>query len=203
MALLASSHLAYAAPLLPLEFLALIIVGVVYWRGSRAWTKPLAATIYFALMPGSLWVLQFELWQRSNVGAVYTINAFQNIAFGIGFLVWVSFRKRFAPVLAGLLLVYVVSQLLQYFSYLYWSAGSAGNFNQPLTHLDSLFFALGTLTTAGTGNVVATSEKARLLQTVQMGLDFTLIVFAVGLILIRYSLFLAQNLGRRTDDTNG
>jgi hypothetical protein len=80
-----------------------------------------------------------------------------------------------------LAVLYAVSQVLQYFSYLCWSVGSALNFNQPLTHLDSLYFALGTLTTAGTGNLVATSEAARRLQTVQMALDFVLLVVAIGL----------------------
>jgi hypothetical protein len=85
------------------------------------------------------------------------------------------------------LVVLTFSTLLQVFSYQYWSYGTARNFNHPLTHLDALYFTLGTLTTAGTGNLVAISETARRIQTLQMFLDLALVVFALGLIFVRFS----------------
>lgn len=66
--------------------------------------------------------------------------------------------------------------------------GSTSNFSIYLSRLDAVYFAVGTLTTAGTGNISATSDLARGLQTIQMALDLVLVVFAVGLILPRLSL---------------
>ena len=97
------------------------------------------------------------------------------------------FFHRFRPGLTALLLAYILSLLLQFFSYAYWSYGTTRNFSASLSHLDSFYFALGTLTTAGTGNIAATSETARGLQTLQMGLDVVIVGFALALVLARYA----------------
>jgi hypothetical protein len=101
-------------------------------------------------------------------------------------VIWFGFI-RFRPVITALFLTYVFSLILQLFSYMYWSYGTIRNFNIDLSHLDSFYFVLGTLTTAGTGNISAISETARGLQTLQMAFDFILIGFVVVLILTRYS----------------
>jgi hypothetical protein len=59
-----------------------------------------------------------------------------------------------------ILLAYTFSLVLPHFSYIYWSYGSLANFNVQLSHLDSFYFALGTLATAGTGNISAINETA-------------------------------------------
>lgn len=51
-------------------------------------------------------------------------------------------------------LAYMFASLLYTFSVLYWGYGSASNFSIPLSHLDAIYFAIGTLTTAGTGNIL-------------------------------------------------
>ena len=79
-------------------------------------------------------------------------------------------------------LIYTFSSLIYLFSILYWGYGSATNFSIQLTRLDAIYFAIGTLTTAGTGNISATSDLARGLQALQMGLDFMIVVFAVALV---------------------
>ena len=94
---------------------------------------------------------------------------------------------RFRPVLTALFLAYLFSLILQLFAYIYWTYGTTKNFSANLTHFDSLYFALGTLTTAGSSTITATSETARQIQALQMGLDLILIGFAVALILARYS----------------
>jgi bacteriorhodopsin len=72
--------------------------------------------------------------------------------------------------------------------------GTTSNFSVQLSHLDAIYFSVGTLTTAGTGNIVATSEIARGIQTIQMILDLILVVFAVTLVLSALSSRLAKRL---------
>jgi hypothetical protein len=87
----------------------------------------------------------------------------------------------------ALTLIFSVVYFLAFFSALYWSYGTSSNFNVPLTHFDALYFALGTLSTAGTGTINATSELARGLQAAQMTLDLALVVFALGLVVARFT----------------
>jgi Ion channel len=147
----------------------------------------LAVTGYILLWPIHLWFWQFELPERAPLPHWYFWSAVQQIVLGgIAPLIWFCFR-RFRPVVTALFLAYVLSLLLQLFSYMYWAYGTTRNFSIRLSHLDSFYFALGTLTTAGTGNISAISETARRLQTLQMGLDLVLIGFVVALALARYS----------------
>jgi hypothetical protein len=73
------------------------------------------------------------------------------------------------------------------FSYVYWSYGSTANFDVGLTRLDAIYFVIGTLTTAGTGNINATSELMRGIQALQMVLDVWLVVVALGVLVARLS----------------
>lgn len=70
---------------------------------------------------------------------------------------------------------------------MYWAHGTAKDFSVSLTHLDAFYFALGTFTTAGTGNISPISETARGLQALQMGLDFLLIAVVVVLATGRFT----------------
>jgi hypothetical protein len=83
-------------------------------------------------------------------------------------------------------LIFIVVFVMEVFSSTYWSYGVPPNFNIPLTHLDAFYFMLGTLSTAGTGTINATSELARGLQAVQMAVDLGLVVFAVSLVVSRF-----------------
>jgi hypothetical protein len=74
-----------------------------------------------------------------------------------------------------------------FFTEMYWSYGTSRNSNHPLSHLDALYFMVGTLTTAGTGNLNAISETARAIQLAQLVLDFVLIVVALSLFVLRIS----------------
>lgn len=82
---------------------------------------------------------------------------------------------------AVLLLILLISFVTWVFASLYYFLiGMAGNFNVPLSHVDAVFVALGTLSTAGTGGITAHSEVARGLLTVQMFVDFSLLAAAVA-----------------------
>lgn len=96
----------------------------------------------------------------------------------------VGFRDRPLYTLAiAVLLGFIV--LTDLFSVLYWQYGSQVNFNIPLSHLDAVYFTLGTLSTAGTGNIVAISETSRAIQSLQMGVDFGFILLATGILVSR------------------
>jgi hypothetical protein len=69
------------------------------------------------------------------------------------------------------------------FAIIYWNIGTAKNFGTPLTHLDAIYFSLGTLTTAGTGRILAKSELATVVVTAQMLIDLLLfsVVITLGI----------------------
>ncbi len=89
----------------------------------------------------------------------------------------------------GALFINTFLVLVGGFSFLYWSYGSQVNFTVTvaLSRLDAVYFTLGTLTTAGTGDISATSEASRYIQSLQMVLDLVLMVFVVGLLIARFT----------------
>jgi len=162
--------------------LAAIVASVKHHRSAGY----LWATMYVLWFPVHLWFWQFALSDPRPVGTGYILEAIFQIAPPVIWLVWSCFH-RFRPVITALVLIYLFSLVLQLFSYIYWSYGSTKNFSIGLSHLDSFYFALGTLTTAGTGSISAISETARRLQTLQMGLDLASFGFALALVVARYS----------------
>ena len=107
------------------------------------------------------------------VGAIVAIFAFGCL---------IIFTARFGSTLEiATALLIALSTLVAMFSVLYSNYGTTNNFTTKLTPLDAIYFSVGTLSTAGTGNISAISETARVLQTVQMILDVLLIGFAVSL----------------------
>jgi hypothetical protein len=141
---------------------------------------------YVMLFPIHLWFWQFELISSRGLPQWYFYSAVIQIVGGIGYLARYSFA-RFRPIATTLVLILLFSLILQLFSYMYWAYGTTSDFSVSLSHLDAFYFSLGTLTTAGTGNISAISETARRLQSLQMGIDFILIGFVVVLVLTRYS----------------
>jgi hypothetical protein len=65
----------------------------------------------------------------------------------------------------------------------YYTLGTKAHWSKALTHVDALYVAVGTLTTAGTGNINAEGDKARLLLTGQMLADI-LVVTVLGAIVV-------------------
>jgi ion channel len=63
-------------------------------------------------------------------------------------------------------------------SYVVMASISGGNFSQPLTHTDALYFTVTVFATVGFGDITATSEAARLVVTGQMIID--LIILGIG-----------------------
>jgi Ion channel len=147
---------------------------------------------FIAQMVGII-VVQFYLWlgfltvpTRYSAGPLLTINDSIAIAVGIACLIFASINISSLPYIL-LSVTSTISLLMVDFSFIYWSNGTTANFNVSLTRLDAIYFMLGTLTTAGTGNIVATSDAARGVQSLQMFLDLALVVFAIGLVIARFS----------------
>ncbi len=91
-----------------------------------------------------------------------------------------------------LLTAVTLSLLVTVFSLLYWTYGTSENFSQCLSKWDAVYFALGTLTTAGTGNLMAISDLAKALASVQLVVDLVFMGGAVALVVAR--------LGARADN---
>jgi hypothetical protein len=92
--------------------------------------------------------------------------------------------RRSGALLYGL--VYLVANLIVSFAFLYWQQGTARDFTHALTRVDAIYVAVGTLSTAGTGNIAAISEPARTIQIIQMILDLGLVLFAVSVVVVRF-----------------
>jgi Ion channel len=144
------------------------------WEGTR-----LSRTVAIILVQGALWFNFFYFSQGTFTGLYVIIPSVITII-GITYVLISVIRSVSMPETA-LMLLFGFSSLVGNFSILYWNYGSPVNFTEYLTRLDAVYFAVGTLTTAGTGNVSAVSQLARGLQALQMALDIGFIVFAVAL----------------------
>jgi voltage-gated potassium channel len=60
-------------------------------------------------------------------------------------------------------------------AYVITARADAGSFNEPLSRLDAVYFTTTIFSTVGFGDIVAKSENARLLVTLQMLADLVLI----------------------------
>jgi voltage-gated potassium channel len=69
--------------------------------------------------------------------------------------------------------------IVVYFATIYSLIHANGNFNIPLSRVDAIYFSLGMLTTAGTGNIVPQSELARGIVSIQMVFDFIFVAVTV------------------------
>ena len=73
------------------------------------------------------------------------------------------------------------------FATLYWVIGTRPNFNPELSRWDATYFALGTLTTAGTGTIAPISDLARALVSGQMVVDLLFVAGALTIAVARWS----------------
>ena len=144
------------------------------WAGTR-----LSRTVAVILAQGALWFNLFVFSQSTFTG-LYVIVPSAITVIGITY-VFISVTRFSSMPEKALMLLFGFALLVGNFSILYWSYGTTGNFTEHLTRLDAIYFAIGTLTTAGTGNISAVSQLARGLQALQMALDIGFIVFVVAL----------------------
>jgi hypothetical protein len=143
-----------------------------HWRGDTAGVFSMVGQQPY------LWLIFFTSQRSAFRGSEIIVVSVLIAVTAIGILLTIGDT---APgILLGL--IYSLSALTFEFSALYWGYGETPNFSASLTRLDAVYFSVGTLTTAGTGNISAASELARGLQTAQMVLDFALVVFAIAIV---------------------
>jgi hypothetical protein len=142
--------------------------------------------------PALYLALQVVAWygffsQSERVGAGPTLIVVYVVVVLIGIVSLVALSRRsFSVARLTLSLANVILLTIGAFATLYWQSGTKSNFTVALTHLDAVYFALGTLSTAGTGSVSATSQTARLIVSAQMALDLVLLLFAAGIVVARW-----------------
>ena len=107
------------------------------------------------------------------------------LAWTIVLLVITARRTRGFTWILGAALANAFLETVVIFAGFYWHFGTRGNFNVTLSHIDALYFTLGTLTTAGTGSIVPDSQLIRSLASVQMILDLLLVTGAAALAISR------------------
>jgi hypothetical protein len=126
------------------------------------------------------WYLWFNQKTRHSPSHSTILLAFIYVCLMI-FQVMIFARTRSNSFVRWIVLLSAFSTLIGSFSSLYWNCGISANFGTELTRFDAFYFTLGTLSTAGSGNIIATSDVSRAIQVWQMGLDLGLVLFAVGI----------------------
>ena len=103
----------------------------------------------------------------------------------VGFQARGIIRSRFPAVRAVEALAISLPLFLLLFAstYLVMATASASNFSQPLTHTDSLYFTVTVFGTVGFGDIVATTETARLVVMGQIAADLVIIGIGARIIL--------------------
>jgi len=91
-----------------------------------------------------------------------------------------------------IMVAYTFLLITMQFATIYWIIGTTENFSVELSHWGAIYFALGTLTTAGTGTIAPTSDLARAIVSGQMILDFVFVAIALTRAVTRWSESRAQ-----------
>jgi Ion channel len=111
------------------------------------------------------------------------LGAFSAFIGGIIIMRLLNPEEDLLAIASGALITLIV--LICSFSLLYYKAGAEGHWSQRLTHLDALLLTIGTLTTAGTGDLQAHSEIARGLLLAQMSVDLVVVTGMITIFLAR------------------
>jgi voltage-gated potassium channel len=152
-------------PLTPAASRRLVVLGVL--RGLAV-TSVLIAAYYVAPLE-RLAELRLGIVMLVGLGVLTAVTIYQVRA--VLRAAHPAVRAVEALTLTGPLFLLLFSA-----TYFVLSEADAGNFNVPgLTRSDALYFTVTIFATVGFGDIVATSQTARVLVTVQMILDLILI----------------------------
>jgi len=136
--------------------------------------------------PILLFSVQLGVHERTVAGPLaLTLLVVSSLSW-IGTTIWMVVTRLVVPLRS--LVIKVVSAglwLFETFTLLYWNIGTTKNFGHSLSHLDAAYFMLGTLTTAGTGDIAPMSESAKLLVTIQYVVDLGFATIIVGALVSR------------------
>jgi hypothetical protein len=160
-------------------------------RRPPRWPLNLAIGALY-LAPVGYWLILFRarrVIDFSNVWhvAILFMEILLPTVLVIGVAIWMS-RTRHKALYGAFAATVVCAFLIvtAVFANLYWLIGTPANFGVELSKIDAIYFALGTLTTAGTGTIAPTSGLARGLVSGQMVLDFVFVAIAVTTAIARW-----------------
>ena len=130
------------------------------------------------------------IWVLFSVAIFVAINYTGSIAFQL-IRRELEMTLRFGAALVSTIVIVDIVNLISGFAYLYWMISNVlpGFFNQPMSKVDALYFALNTFATTGTGSVIPQSGGAKLLVSWQVVLDF---LFVAGALTVVFSRGLAM-----------
>jgi hypothetical protein len=95
---------------------------------------------------------------------------------------WSPYRSL-TPNQVVVLVLAIVIAFIGVFASLYIQASHDSRgacFGRPITKLDAVYFALGTLTTAGTGDLHVKTQQCIALDTIQLGLGMVLLAIVIA-----------------------
>jgi Ca2+/Na+ antiporter len=157
-------------------------------RSHAAQKRLAAAELVIGIgLAGLAWVQILTAHSRHSDSGVWFSVGFGVVvsAIMLALLLRATQAERISRWGLAVLSTYALMATVFVFASLYWYNGEPPNFNQPLTHLDAIYFALGTLSTAGTGSLNATTEVTRAIQSVQMVVDLVLVLVAITMAVAR------------------
>jgi hypothetical protein len=151
-------------------------------------TRGFMVAAFFAT--GAFWFKFLHQTTRYRESSALVIENTVTFLLVIVVLIWGARVARSTARLIYWVAVAVAAYVAE-FSSEYFNHGTAKDFTgaatKGLSHLDAIYFSLGTLSTAGTGSLSARSQAVRAIQTVQMALDIVLVVFVLGLAVSRFA----------------
>jgi hypothetical protein len=100
-------------------------------------------------------------------------------------VIWIARRPAVSIVWVGAGAFWALVAVVSVSSGLYYSVGGIGHWSPGLSHVDAIYVAVGTLTTAGASGIVPTSNLTRALVVTQMLADIVLFTIMGAVVLDR------------------
>jgi Ion channel len=161
--------------------------------GGEVWSINIIAGFLIAVMQYYIWGFLFFMDTRPTAVAMGALAGTFALAVQATFTAASMARRRDSSNQLVLFAVgYAFLLITGEFAALYWTFGTGGNFNVEPSRVDAIYFALGTLTTGGTGDIVPRSDLAKAFVCGQMILDLAYIAGTLTIAVTRWSESRAQ-----------
>jgi hypothetical protein len=143
-----------------------------------------ARQIFLVVAP----VVYFKIFLTSSKGQTRSASGIWAVGiialFYLALMIWAVLGRRSLSMVIQMVVLGTV-WLFLIFTTIYWNIGTAKNFGHPLSHLDSAYFFLGILSTAGTGAINPVSEQAQLVVSLQYVADIVFVGLVLALFIVR------------------
>jgi hypothetical protein len=159
-------------------------------RGEHAPEReklPPGVIVLLSLTQVGVWLAFLLSGRRGSLSIVTIVLTVVVIAFASYRVVFSAIHPTRSLGAVLYLAAHALSVLVADFAFIYWRSGTAANWGMPLSHLDALFLAVGTLTTAGAAGIVPHTEWARGMLAIQMVVDIVSVTLVTGLVISRLS----------------